>query len=94
MFITMAVQIGNSDDKLKRREWSRFVAQTASVICELSKQVHFSGGSSYNSIWQNSCWVFEIEEERIDKLEHQLRFLRHRYNQDSIAVLKGQTSFI
>lgn len=89
---TITIQIGNSDDKLKQSEWSKFISETASIIYHMSKEVHFFGTSPGISKWQNACWVIEYDDVR--PLFERLSSLKERYGQDSIAVTIGKTEFI
>lgn len=92
--MTATIQIGNTDDKLTQNEWSDFVREARVLIEEFSTNFHFSGGSSNWEKWQNVCWVVEISETKLNKLEVNLVFLRQGYKQDSVAITTGITRFI
>ena len=89
---TVIVQIGNSDNKLTQEEWSRYVADVKYFISVNVHKIHFCGGSSWDSIWQNACWVFEIEDDT--QLKFVLTKCREQWRQDSVAYTVGETSFI
>lgn len=90
---TVCVQIGNTDDKLPQAGWSNFVTIADSCVRIFGK-VHFFGGSDWYKPWQNACWVFEIEEEKIPPLKADLKRIREIFMQTSIAWLEGETLFL
>jgi hypothetical protein len=95
--ITMVIQIGNSgnsDDKLAQQQWSNYVSQMYSKIMMYAEEVHFSGGSQFDAPWQNACFVFEIGKSHCTGLSIELKSIRENFNQDSIALTQGETSFI
>jgi hypothetical protein len=91
---TVAIQIGNSDDKLAQREWSEYWAEIETEVMDLAVEKHFCGGSGTINPWQNFCWVIEIEESNIQPLVNRIRVIREKYRQDSVAVLSGDTQFV
>jgi hypothetical protein len=91
---TVCVQIGNSDDKLRQAEWAMFVSSVDGLLLRFEKQRHFKGGSTQWEPWQNACWVIEVEESSMIELFARLSATGTKYNQDSIAVMVGETRFI
>jgi hypothetical protein len=92
--ITVAVQIGNSDDKLGQAQWCRFCERTHLAVSARAKQIHFSGHSGGGNPWQNACWIFEIEQKEADELQFELSDLAKDFKQDSIAYTYGRTIMI
>lgn len=92
--ITVVVQIGNSDDRLTQKEWSRYVDKVRRVTKEYTKEMHFNGSSNTADPWQNACFVFEIEDKIYSSLYSELRSIRKHYKQDSIAIMRGYTEFV
>lgn len=88
---TIVVQIGNSDNKLPQHKWSEFIKDTRVLVGKHCGEVHFDGGSGFDSRWQNMCIVAEIY--GIDKppFMNELYQLKVKYFQDSIAVICGET---
>ena len=91
--ITATIQIGNSDDKLTQKEWAAFIRATHKVA-DYHGDVHFSGFSVPDAVWQNACWVVEIHEAGVRRLREQLAELARRFRQDSIALTTGVTVFV
>lgn len=91
---TAVVQIGNSDDKLTQAQWYDFFTATERVVSRYGGQIHFAGASMPISIWQNACWVFEIDADRVANLKANLGFLAKDFRQDSIAFTMGGTLFV
>lgn len=96
---TIIVQIGNTDDKLLQVQWSAFVGEVRAVVDEYTRQVHFCGTSAGDALWQNACFVGELfdgERGEADAagLIMELRRLKDRYSQESIAVTFGNTQFV
>ena len=91
---TVTIQIGNSDNKLTQAKWAELIRDVRLVLGNHCGQIHFDGGSRFDSQWQNACFVAEIYE--IDKkgLLESLSRWAILYNQDSIAVTFGTTEFI
>ena len=91
--IDVTVQIGNTDDKLKQAEWSRFVGKVEALIPN-SAGVYFSGFSNPAASWQNACWVFSIEPSEASFLHGKLKKIREEFLQESVAWTEGKTVFI
>ena len=91
---TVTICIGNSDNKLTQQEWSNFIERVYVVMCDRSVAVHFSGFSAGDSPWQNVCWVAEVAKEDIEPLRAELKNVRERFKQDSVAFTAGETEFI
>lgn len=91
MNITMAIQIGNTDNKLIQQKWSEFITTINNLIADKGITVHFSGGSSYDKPWQNACWVIETTILIASELE---KALKTNYDQNYIAITLGTTTLI
>lgn len=91
---TIAIQIGNSDDKLTQKEWSEFVFCVDRFIQHQTKAVHFSGTSYPSAPWQNAAWIFIADSDHISYIQMELTSIRQRFNQDSIAWSECKTEFI
>ncbi len=92
---TVTIQIGNSDDKLTQREWSDYVTDVQFAIQNHGGDVHFSGGSPTDEVWQNFCFVCNVSRPRdVDGLKQALRAVRLRFRQDSAAMTVGETVFV
>lgn len=91
---TIVIQIGNSDDKLTQQQWSKYVERVYEKIKIHAREIHFSGGSQFDAPWQNACFIFEIKKLYCAALLVELRTIREDFNQDSIALTQGETSFI
>ncbi|MFW6056853.1 MAG: hypothetical protein ACOC9B_06055 [Chloroflexota bacterium] len=91
--ITCTIQIGNSDDKLTQREWSEFVSATHK-LADYHGDIHFSGFSVPDAVWQNACWVVEVHAADIHRLRDQLVELAQRFRQDAVAFTTGETRFV
>lgn len=92
---TAVIQIGNSDDKLTQRDWSRFVKDVEFAVSASCGQIHFSGFSPGGEPWQNFCIVAQIDiDPGEDLLRGYLSELVEKYKQDSIALMIGETKFV
>ena len=94
MTTTLAILIGNSDDKLTQRRWHEYVTAVARVVNACAKEVHFHALSYGSDPWQNACWVLELKDGAELGLKDMLRGACELYEQDSIAVLSGVTEFL
>ncbi len=94
MVNTAVIQIGNSDNKLSQQDWAHFVASMRSAIERTVYRVHFHGGSDWDAPWQNACWVCEVRSHQIQSLRDVVAKVRSQYQQDSAAVVLGETEFI
>lgn len=92
--ITVSIQIGNSDDKLSQQEWSSFVMATNMVVSKYGMEKHFFGSSDSFAVWQNAAWIFNMDEEDMSNLRKEIKAVRERYRQDSVAITFGITSFV
>lgn len=91
---TVVIQIGNSDDKLRQVEWSRFVDSVRQLVEEYGDGVHFNGCSNGSSPWQNACFVVEASDDNLDFIMSELTRTRAAFRQDSAAVTVGETTFV
>ena len=91
---TISILIGNSDNKLTQAYWADYIAEIDNVVTNHANVIHFTGGSAYYSPYQNACFVFEIQEEKIKWLLEKVTRIRKSYSQDSVAVITGTTEFI
>jgi hypothetical protein len=93
---TVTIQIGNSDDKLTQLEWSNFVDMVDKAIAMFKGVPHFAGGSSAEKSWQNYCFVFELDEDPLitKSFQRQLKDIRTRYRQNSVAWVEGKNLFV
>lgn len=89
---TITILIGNSDNKLSQAEWSYFCYDIHSFVRWYANQIHFVGGTSYDSPFQSSCYVFEIEEDNTSNLIADLKKIKYGYIQDSIALITINTT--
>lgn len=92
--VTAVVQIGNSDNKLKQGEWSHFCHAVAGLVADAFSEIHFSGGSEWNAPWQNACWCGSINIIDVEIFKRRIAVIRKSWNQDSVAILVGQTQFV
>lgn len=90
----VTVQIGNSDNKLSQKQWSDFIKKTRLVVSQYCGQVHFDGGSSFDSPWQNFCIVAELQSIDKQSLLDAIGDLRDEFYQDSAAVTFGETKLV
>lgn len=94
--MTLAILIGNSDDKLTQKNWVRYVQDVGICVARFSMTIHHHGHSNTVSIWQNACWVFEFDAPgaKVDDMKELLRKIAKRFKQDSIALVEGKTEFL
>lgn len=91
---TIAVQIGNSDDKLTQKEWADFVAHTDSSIRAWALELYFHGVSDGAARWQNAAWIFSCANKNIPTIKEDLRMFCQAFRQDSIAWSILKTEFL
>jgi hypothetical protein len=91
--VTIAIQIGNSDDKLSQEQWSSFVGRI-NLVLQVYTKVHFFGGSNNWAVWQNIAWVVVCPMDFVTVLKQSISAIGREYNQDSVAWLQGSTEFI
>jgi hypothetical protein len=80
------ITIGNSDDKLTQREWSRFYGLGGDALRRDAIVMHGGWLSAASAPWQNACWCVELEPgQRTEQLKAKLGALAAEFGQDSIA---------
>jgi len=92
--ITVYVSIGNSDDKLTQREWSTLCQVVENRVRARARVMHGVWYSLPNQPWQNACWCFEIQPDRVAELKSGLARACTDFGQDSIAWAVASTEFI
>lgn len=88
------IQIGNSDDKLSQREWSLYVSSIDKAITAQALTTHFFASSEGSKPWQNACWVAAVREAEVEFLFDDLKKIRKKYKQHSVAVVLGDVRMI
>ena len=91
---TAVISIGNSDNKLTQMRWSYFVEQVDTIVDAHALQTHFRGFSPGDEAWQNACWMLDIDEADLTSLRESLAGAAKLYEQDSIALIVGETEFV
>lgn len=91
---TVTICIGNSDDKLTQKEWSEYVGHITAMLRKIYAETQFCGFSPSEAQWQNACWVVNIHDHKIQDMKNRLDHIKSMYNQDSIAVIVGETEFV
>ncbi len=99
---TYTVSIGNSDDKLSQKRWSDFIDGLGLVLANLEISfpgdidIHFFGFSNPAGQWQTTTAVFNAPATRDvnDEIRGRLANLAAKFDQDSIAVTVGTTTFV
>lgn len=91
---TVAVLIGNSDDKLSQAEWSQFVRSVLDTVCGSADKVHFEGHTPQISVRQSAAIVFEISTDKRHQLQRDLKDIKREFRQDFIAWVEGTTLFL
>jgi len=90
---TIALQIGNSDNKLTQVEWANFVIDIANLLeGDPTTQIHFFGGPTTWECWQNVAWIFVTGNPM--ELCQEVKRIRTKYKQDSAAWTEGSTAFV
>lgn len=92
--ITLVICIGNSDDKLTQKEWYAYTTNVQALMYSYAENVHFVGTSQSLSIYQNACFVCELEEHLVNTFIELLTNIKEKYKQESIVIIKNKTEFI
>jgi len=91
---SVAILLGNSDDKLSQREWMSFIKEVRGVVGKHCDDVFFDGGTAVDSPWQSACIVASIYPVDKEGLLSDLTEVRRKYLQDSIAVVCSEVQFV
>lgn len=86
-FVYCTVTIGNSDDKLTQKQWSKFLADITFLVQEVAEEVWFTGYSTPVAPWQNMLTSFQMNVQRVPYVSKQLSILARKYKQDYIAFV-------
>ena len=96
---TMTILIGNSDNKLSQQDWSDFVTELK-ILCRTlvptENEIYFMGGSNSEEDIQNYAIVLSTKNIifNLNSFYKDLRELRLKYLQESVAVIEGKSKFI
>jgi len=91
---TITIQIGNTDNKLTQLLWSNYCKMIHSELIKDYIQLHFVGGSHFDSPWQNACFVFNCSNEKVEYIKGIVSMVGKNYGQESVAFTEGNTEFI
>lgn len=86
--------IGNSDDKLGQASWAEYLSKFHREVKFIADVVHFYGASFPDSPYQNACIVCEVHHDHMARLIRKIRALAMEFNQDSIALVYGESEMI
>jgi len=93
--ITVYISIGNSDDKLRQKDWSAFVSQARAGLRQTASAIHGEWYSAPDAACQNACFCAEFTSQaRVDYARELLTDTRTSFGQDSVAWAVAQTEFI
>jgi hypothetical protein len=88
------ISIGNSDDKLTQREWSRYVIAIAAEVVSIGK-LHGTWFSAPATPWQNACWCVEfLNDKDAAEAKEIAGQIRREHSQESVAWAIAETEFI
>lgn len=88
---TIAVLIGNSDDRLARARWAGYMGAVHSAVFLHSTAIHYSGCSNPTDPWENAAWIAIVSGRQRRQLERELRRIAATYEQDSVALVVGDS---
>lgn len=91
---TITVQVWSRIDKLPQNEWMDFVHDMNDLVNSYSNDVSFSNTFPENSVQQNYCWVFELDETKKDEIVGKIKDLKTAYSQDFVAFTTGDTEML
>mgnify|MGYP001580517744 CR=1 FL=1 len=91
---TISLLIGNTDNRLTQKEWSKFVEDIKFSVHCCCNTLFFFGGPPNYSEWQNVAFVFGIKDDQIPELKARVTHDRIQYQQTSAAWVEGETEFI
>jgi hypothetical protein len=94
MMVDVFIEIGNTDDKLGQKDWAMFCQDVRNVVFDFQTRIFGQYYSHTDSVWQNACFHFSIEESALEHLKENLAVIAGRYKQDSIALTTGVTRFV
>lgn len=86
------VSVGNSDDKLSQRRWVLLQLEVKTAIHSAGALIHGEWYSGPDSIYQNACTCFEIDDAKVPELKGDLAGIAKIYEQDSIAWAQAPTT--
>lgn len=93
-YLTLSVLIGNSDNRLTQMEWSGYAGKVNGLVRAWTYHTFFDGAPYTASQFQNHCWVFAIHKLDYQDFEDELREIALQYEQESVAVVKGNTTMV
>lgn len=91
---SVTILIGNSDDRLTQEEWSQYIQKIKEVLSYWCTEIHFIGGTSFESQWQTACFVGTVSENNKNKLVLAVSSIRKDFKQNSSAVIFGQVMMV
>lgn len=94
---TIAVMIGNTDNKLTQQRWSEFCSDVRAVIegaVSARGNIYGEWFSASDAPWQNAAWCVEVDEQDLMLFRHNLIEVRKRYSQDSIGWMESDVEFL
>lgn len=93
---TAIIAIGNSDNKLTQLQWVSYIKNVNYTVMDYSDKIYFHGFAAPNVEWQNAAWIFDLADDPQDEhnLIKDLQRIAYIYNQESIALVIGDTIFV
>jgi len=91
---TIAIQIGNTDQKLSTQEWYDYTEDIRKQVKVHADEVHFDGHSTIESPHRNHCWVVVLPKINLNSLKDALCNVANSFKQDSLALTIGETELL
>lgn len=90
---TVTLCLGNSDNKLTQQRWSHYVASIRGLV-EHYGRPYFAGCANPDAPVQNACLVFSINDAALAALRSRLPAVLRHYEQNSVAIVVGETELL
>jgi hypothetical protein len=91
---TLTICFGNTDGKLAQDEWSQFCHSMRQFVLNVATQVFAQTYAAPDAPWQNAAFVFEVPVDRIGFIREQLGKYAAMFDQESIALMVGDSELI
>lgn len=83
---------GNSDDRLRQADWAVFQIQLKQAIHDTGAQIYGEWHSYPDSIYQNACLAFDIEDGKLPETMGLVKAIAIEFQQDAIAWNQVQST--
>lgn len=91
---TITIIIGNIHDQLGQFDWSQFASRCQYFVEAYARRIQFKGGPSWGALYQNYCWVIELDAGSVRLLRDALSQVLAEFGVSELLISVGDCELV